>query len=153
REVMRIRGETWNRRTRERELDSLGAKELLYRLRQSTGGGAVGGGILRVAGRRDERHPREIRIGIRVVVGIGRVNGRDRPPEVVIVLGVERGNERVRGASSPPFVRPVQTLATFTCRHRPPAWPTSLSARPTGRECSSWKWNAVAGFPAGLCLS
>ena len=47
-----------------------------------------------------ERIPRAVALRLRIVVDIPVANGRDRPPELVVVLGVEYSHHRIgRGHS------------------------------------------------------
>src|SRR5439155_21625989 len=72
-----------------RDLGDIDASE--YRLDDTgdrTGLNAVGAWVFRVHRRGENRLPSCLTIGVRVAIDIAVANGRDWPPEVVMVLGI-----------------------------------------------------------------
>ena len=82
----------------ERDLGPTGTDEFTQRLRDRAGVTRVRRGVLGEVRRRAQRPPPRIRFGRRIPVGVGPRDGGGRPPEHVVVLGVEAGDHRVAAA-------------------------------------------------------
>ena len=92
------------------EGDFVGAEEVLQRVHECTGGAGVPRRVIG-EGRRDERRPTEDRccwveqwqprrvgLSVRVAVGVGLANRRDRTPELPVVLVVPAADRGVSGS-------------------------------------------------------
>ena len=67
-------------------------EEGLHHRSGRAGHDAVRAGIFRMHRRGPQRVPRGVALGLRIAVDIPVADGRDRPPELVVVLGIEDGH-------------------------------------------------------------
>src|SRR5689334_24491771 len=95
-QVRKAVGHAWSGPTRYRNLgDVLGSQHRLDNARDAAADDAVRAWVFRVHRRVVDWLPSRFTIGGRVVIDIAIANRRDRPPEVVMILGIEHSYERL----------------------------------------------------------
>ena len=138
---------------RQAEADVVGAEEVGERRRGRAADAAVRGDPRRVVRRVVQRQPVRVGGGVGIAVLAGELDGRDRPPPVVSVLGVEEGDRRHRPARRSAR-RTAGRPGRACCPETGPRSPRSRSSsRRSGgcRPCPPRTWRRRSAGPCGRC--